>query len=135
VRVIIDTREKGHKHLIKAFDEKGIEYITRKLEFGDYSFEVDGKSYENKCIIERKQNLSELSGNICQRRNQFETEFSKGMAVDCKMVLLIEDKKAKEKIKLRIAMDAAGVDIETRKRKTWFTRCTGKSMYGKRDII
>ena len=34
--IIVDTREKGHKSILKYFDEHNIDYITSKLDYGDY---------------------------------------------------------------------------------------------------
>lgn len=130
MKIIIDTREKSNMAIMKVLNEKDIKWQARKLEYGDYSFEIDGISYENKCVIERKMSITELSGNVCQGRVRFETELSKAKSDNCKMILLVEDKNARAKFKLRIAMDAAGIDIETRYKKTWRTRCTGKSMVG-----
>lgn len=128
--IIIDSREKSCQHIVKVLNEKGIEWTSRKMEYGDYSFEIDGKSYEKECCIERKMNLTELAGNICQGRNRFETEFCKSKVDKCKMILLVEDAKSREKMKLRIQMDAAEIDMDTRFRKTWRTKCTGNSMVG-----
>ena len=35
--ILIDTREKSNKHIIKWFEEKKIKYKVQKLDYGDYS--------------------------------------------------------------------------------------------------
>ncbi len=59
--IIVDTREKGHQSILKYFDKVGQDYIVSKLDAGDYAV--------YKCfntLIDRKNNLLELSHNLCQ---------------------------------------------------------------------
>ena len=58
--IIVDTREKGHKSILKYFDEHNIDYITSKLDYGDYKIYKD-----NSVVIDRKDNLTELAHNLC----------------------------------------------------------------------
>ena len=58
--ILVDTREKGHKSILKYFDEHNIDYITSKLDYGDYKIYKD-----NSVVIDRKDNLLELAGNLC----------------------------------------------------------------------
>jgi len=59
--LIVDSREKGHKAILKYFDKIGQDYIVSKLDAGDYAvfkrFDV---------LIDRKNNLLELVGNLCK---------------------------------------------------------------------
>ncbi len=130
--VIVDSRERSNMNVLKYLNENNIKWIVEKLDFGDYSCKaaLDGKEIDlrNIITIERKANLTEISNNFCRCRNQFETEFCKGLAVGCKMVLLVEDALVREKCKLRIEMDKAGIDQETKFRKTWRSRMTGNAM-------
>ena len=130
MKIIVDSREQRNMNILSYLNENGIPWTVRKLEFGDYSFEVKGISYEDKCCIERKQNLSELAGNFTKGRNRFDAEFCKGKAMGCRMLLLVEDGKAREKLKLRVQMDRAGIDEDTKFRKTWRSRFSGNSMVG-----
>ena len=60
----IDSREKAKaiRKILKTFDDKGINHYTSKLFVGDYM------SLDNpRLIIDRKQNLQELCGNVCQQ--------------------------------------------------------------------
>ena len=58
--IIVDTREKGHKSILKYFDEHNIDYITSKLDYGDYKIYKD-----NSVVIDRKDSLLELTHNLC----------------------------------------------------------------------
>ena len=93
ITVIIDTREhtEGNcANIMAYFDSNGIKYTQRCLKFGDYSFEVNGESYENRFVLERKSGLTELSGNISQARARFESELQKSKDASAKLVLMVE---------------------------------------------
>ncbi len=98
--VVIDTRENEISHITRYFDSKKIKYIHRKLDFGDYSFEVSSIpelginetfSFERRIAIERKADLTELSGNIAQHRERFENELQRAKEASAKLILLVED--------------------------------------------
>jgi ERCC4-type nuclease len=101
ITVMVDSREHEHcnDHILNYFDQKGISYVRRCLKFGDYSFELSAFpehgtpqiSFENKLVFERKANLTELSGNLCQARERFEAEFTRANEVGAKAILLVED--------------------------------------------
>lgn len=59
--IIVDTREKGHKQILKYFDKVGQDYIISKLDYGDYQFYK-----QNKAVIDRKDSLLELAHNLCK---------------------------------------------------------------------
>lgn len=64
----IDTREKQRaiRKIIKTFDDNGVKHFSSKLLVGDYM------SLDNpRLIIDRKQNLQELCGNVCQQHERF----------------------------------------------------------------
>ncbi len=96
--VLIDSRENVNQHITKWFDEKRIPYRVEKIETADYSF-ILPKNVElgimrdlyftDKILIERKANLEEISGNLCQDRTRFENEFIR--SGDTKLHLLIEN--------------------------------------------
>ena len=58
--IIVDTREKGHKSILNYFEQHNIDYITSKLDYGDYMLYKN-----NSVVIDRKNNLLELAGNLC----------------------------------------------------------------------
>ena len=96
--VIVDSRENKCEHILSWFNEKKISYKIEKLETADFSF-VLPKNVElgimrdlyftDKILIERKANLEEVSGNLCQDRTRFENEFIR--SGDTKLHLLIEN--------------------------------------------
>lgn len=85
--IIYDTREQD-LHIIRELESRGITCIRRKLDFGDYSFEVDGISYERKIVIERKGSLDEIIGNFTKGRDRFRKEFTRSSG--CRVVLMVE---------------------------------------------
>jgi ERCC4-type nuclease len=91
--IICDSREHEHAndHILDYFSAHNIQFVRRKLDFGDYSFEIPDRSFETAIAIERKMNLTELSGNLCQNRERFEAEFSRAKEAGAKMILMIED--------------------------------------------
>lgn len=91
ITIIVDTRENENSHILKYFAAKGIKYIERKLDFGDYSFEIEGKSFENRIAIERKASLTELSGNLAQNRERFEAEFARAREANAKVIMMVEN--------------------------------------------
>jgi ERCC4-type nuclease len=86
--ILIDSREQVNRHIAKRLDSLGISYKTKKLDYADYSFEVDGISYENKIVIERKHSIDELIGNFTKGRERFQREFER--AKGCKVILMVE---------------------------------------------
>ena len=92
--VVIDTREQKCSHITSYFDMHKINYCYEKLEFGDYTIKVQmpnsTREYylQNKCAIERKANLNELSGNFTQARERIEKEFMRSKG---NLYLLIEN--------------------------------------------
>jgi ERCC4-type nuclease len=86
--ILIDSREQQYKHITNKLEQLNIPYKIKKLDFGDYSFEVDGVSYEKKIVIERKASINEIITNFTKGRKRFENEFKR--AKGCKVILMIE---------------------------------------------
>lgn len=89
--ILIDTREQQIRHITTELDRMGIEHKRHTLKFGDYSFILDGKNYENEIVIERKGSLTELAGNLTIGKKRFENEFKRAMLKKCKIHLAVED--------------------------------------------
>lgn len=96
--VLIDTREKRNEHILSYFDKQGITYRKEKLDFGDYTFLLpsaatgqDNIYFHDSIVVERKNSLEELSGNLAQKRKQFEIEFLKARNAGAKIYLMVED--------------------------------------------
>ena len=83
----IDSREKARaiRKIVKTFDESGVKYFSSKLLVGDYM------SLDNpRLIIDRKQNLQELCGNVCQQHERFKRELLRAMDAGIQLIILIE---------------------------------------------
>ena len=91
--IIVDTREKGHKSILKYFDEHNIDYITSKLDYGDYKIYKD-----NSVVIDRKDSLLELTGNLCHtnEHERIKREITRAKEDGCKdFIFLIAESKIK----------------------------------------
>ena len=83
----IDSREKARaiRKIVKTFDEAGVKHFSSKLLVGDYM------SLDNpRLIIDRKQNLQELCGNVCQQHERFKRELLKAIEAGIQLVILVE---------------------------------------------
>lgn len=89
--VIADSREQINQHILTWLDGKGIQHVTRTLETGDYSAILDGETFEDEVVIERKANLDELAGNFTTSRERFEREMIRAKANGIKVFLIIEN--------------------------------------------
>lgn len=83
----IDSREKARaiRKIIKTFDDNGVKHFSSKLMVGDY-MNLDNP----RLIIDRKQNLHELCGNVCQQHERFKKELLKAMEAGIQLVILVE---------------------------------------------
>jgi ERCC4-type nuclease len=95
--IIVDSREQQVDHITSVFDKKGIKYVKRKLDYGDYSYYIssdvnNGDLQEpRKIVIERKNSLEELSSNFTTGRERFKREFDRAREVNAKVILMIEN--------------------------------------------
>ena len=91
--IIVDTREKGHKKILEYFDKVGQDYIVSKLDAGDYAL-----FKEFSTIIDKKDTLLELAGNLCNtlEHKRINREINKAKELGCKnFIFLIQDNKIK----------------------------------------
>ena len=91
--IIVDTREKGHKKILEHFNKVGQDYIVSKLDAGDYMLYKDYTT-----IIDKKDGLLELSGNLCHtnEHERIKREIAKARELGCKnFIFLIQDSKIK----------------------------------------
>ena len=98
----IDSRE--HQKVIdgikKAFDAAGEKWFVSKLYVGDYM------NYDNpRLVVDRKQNLSELCGNVCQQHERFRAEIIRANEAGIKLVFLCEHGKGIEKLDETVTED------------------------------
>ena len=94
--IICDSREQQCSHVTEWFDKKKIPYISKKLDWGDYSFFIPANLelgiikptyYDKEITIERKGCLDEIIGNFVER-DRIESEFLRHKG---KMHIIIED--------------------------------------------
>ena len=89
--IVVDTREKGNKKILEYFDKTNQDYIISKLDAGDYMI------YKNyKTIIDKKDGLLELAGNLCNtpEHERIKKEIAKAKELGCNnFIFLIQDNK------------------------------------------
>lgn len=92
ITIQIDSREKTHaiSHITRYFDMNNIKYYTNKLWVGDYCNLLNPT-----IIIDRKQNLTEVQGNITQQHLRFRAEIMKAQENGIKLIILIEENQIK----------------------------------------
>ena len=85
--IIVDSREKKNSHILKYFIKNDIDYIVQKMDVADY--QIEGK---DNLVIDRKQNLDELSRNLTNRSDhaRFWKEVRRAKERGIKMIVLCE---------------------------------------------
>jgi hypothetical protein len=86
--ITIDSREKPDKitHITGYFDAIGQPYIRSKLYSGDYTL-----TQSQAVVIDRKQHLLELAGNLGKQHDRFRREIFRAHEIGAKFVVLIEE--------------------------------------------
>lgn len=97
--ILVDTREKENNHITKCFEDKGIKYRSKALDFGDYSLKLLKNEklgvlrdvyFDKKIVIEKKNGIMELVGNLCEDGgSRLENEFIRSRG--SKFYLMVED--------------------------------------------
>lgn len=78
--VVVDSREKSNQHILDYFNKENVKYQTEKLDTADYTVifpnypELD---LDEKVLIEKKNSLTELSGNFTKHRERFKRQFER----------------------------------------------------------
>jgi ERCC4-type nuclease len=87
MRIVVDTREKPRAivRIMKTFDAEGVEVVRRALPFGDY-IDPDRPGI----VIDRKQNLLEVAGNLVQQRARFLREVERANRSGWRLIVLVE---------------------------------------------
>lgn len=82
----VDSREQKYDHVTDYFNSHGIKWIRSKCVVGDYV------NLENPMIvIDRKKDLQEVAGNVCQQHDRFVRELELAKELGYKMIVLIEE--------------------------------------------
>lgn len=87
VVIQIDTREKDHaiRHILADFEKQGVQFFRSKLYVGDYQRLDNGR-----LVVDRKQNLQEIAGNLTQQHQRFRNELERAMEAKIRIVILCE---------------------------------------------
>lgn len=87
MRIVVDTREKPRAivRIMQAFEAEGVEVERRALPFGDYL-----NPARPGIVIDRKQTLLEVAGNLVQQRARFLREVERANRAACRLVVLVE---------------------------------------------
>lgn len=99
---VADTNEQENDHITKWFKENKKKLIHRKLRTGDYSCFIQHNEktkdiidrdiwFNNEVVIERKNSINELIGNIYTDIQRFENELLRAKAGGIKFYLFLED--------------------------------------------
>lgn len=82
----VDSREQKYEHVTRYFDEQGIKWVKSKCVVGDYV------NLENPMVvIDRKKDLQEVAGNVCQQHERFVRELELAKELGYKMIVLVEE--------------------------------------------
>lgn len=82
----VDSREQKYDHVINYFDSQGIKWVRSKCVVGDYV------NLENPMVvIDRKKDLQEVAGNVCQQHDRFVRELELAKELGYKMIILVEE--------------------------------------------
>lgn len=87
MQIQVDTREhnKEWERIKGQFDALGVQYFRSKMYVGDY------QSLDNsRLVIDRKKDLQEICGNVCQQHERFKAELLRAKEQGIKLIILCE---------------------------------------------
>ena len=87
MQIQVDSREHASEweRISKQLDKLGVKYFRSKLYVGDY------QSLDNaRLVIDRKKNLQELCGNVCQQHERFRAELKRAQDAGIQIIILCE---------------------------------------------
>lgn len=86
----IDSREQKFDHVTQYLDSQNIKWVKSKCIVGDYV------NLENPMVvIDRKKDLQEVAGNVCQQHDRFVRELELARELGYRMIILIEESNIK----------------------------------------
>ena len=91
MNIIVDTREQKYSHVTAYFDSQSIKWYRSKLICGDYQNPLNPT-----IIIDRKKDLQEVAGNVCQQHERFIRELELANELGYKMIVLVEEPNIKQ---------------------------------------
>lgn len=82
----VDSREQKYDHVTRYLDGHDIKWVKSKCVVGDYV------NLENPMVvIDRKKDLQEVAGNVCQQHERFVRELELARELGYRMIVLIEE--------------------------------------------
>lgn len=99
--ILVDTRDKTNDKILNYFDDNGIEYKSKALKTGDYSFMVKKNLelgflvdtyFSDELCIERKNGVSEIAGNMVEKDDRFLKELNRMINIKDVYILIENDK-------------------------------------------
>ena len=84
--VICDSREQKWSHVQEHFDMAGVKWMRSKLPIGDY-----GRLDNLSVVVDRKQHLSEVEGNLIQQHDRFRREAIRAQENGIRLIVLVEE--------------------------------------------
>lgn len=82
----VDSREQKFDHVTSYFDSQDIKWVKSKCVVGDYVNLMNPM-----VVIDRKKDLQEVAGNVCQQHDRFVRELELAKELGYKMIILVED--------------------------------------------
>ena len=88
--ILHDSREQSNNHVLEYFDSERIAHEKKALKTGDYSFKIKAcpelgferdMYFTDELVIERKNSVSEIAGNFCEKDDRFLKELNRMMNV------------------------------------------------------
>ena len=125
----VDSREKARAitKILAEFERQQVKHYISKLYIGDYM------SLDNpRVIVDRKQNLSELCGNVCQQHERFRNELIRAQENGIKLIILCENGKGIETLNDLVFWENPRSKRRVKKNGVW-TSVETKAMKG--DVL
>lgn len=101
MEILVDSREQATDRSERRLGDFNCPYERCTLSYGDYTYNAtlpNGQkifdtslTVKGHAIVERKMNLEELSGCLCQSRTRFEAEFKRAVENNASIYLLTEN--------------------------------------------
>lgn len=98
--ILHDSREQTSNHILDYFDKQGIKHEKKALKTGDYSFKISACPelgfnrdvyYTDELCIERKNSVSEIAGNFCEKDDRFLKEMNRMINIPHCYILIEND--------------------------------------------
>ena len=98
--ILHDTRENTNSEILDFFNKQGISHEKRALKTGDYSFKISACEelgihrdmfFTDTVCIERKNSVSEIAGNFCEKDDRFLKELNRMINIPNCYILIEND--------------------------------------------